>query len=228
MGKFIVIEGLDGSGKHTQLLLLDEYLKNRGEKTVCLDFPNYGTPGCVMVERYLAGEFGEAPQAVNPYAASLFFAVDRFYSYRTFWKRFYEDESTFVLADRYTTANAIHQSSKLADSDRDAYLEWLFDNEYSKLGLPCPDAVIYLELTPRISASLVKKRSEAEGRALDIHEKDMSFYEKSYRSALYCAEKYRWLRVKCYEADGSGLEKIKSKEEIFSMIASELKKAGLL
>ncbi len=228
MGKFIVIEGLDGSGKHTQMLNLDKYLRERGDKTVCLEFPCYGTPGCAMAERYLSGEFGQDPNAVNPYAASLFFAIDRFYSYRTAWRDRLDDEDTFVLADRYTTANAIHQSSKLPDKEKDAYLDWLFDTEYSKLGLPCPDAVVYLELTPSLSEALVEKRSVTQGRALDIHEKDASFYTKSYQAALYCADKYGWLTLRCYDKDSNGNDFMKSRDEIFSEMRDILTCRGII
>lgn len=215
MGKFIVIDGLDGSGKHTQLTRLADYLKKQGKRVRTIDFPHYHSPGCVLVEEYLAGKLGDDPADTNAYAASLFYAMDRYYSYRTDWKHDYEDPDVILLADRYTTANAVHQTSKLDKSEWDSFLEWLFDIEFNKLALPAPDKVIYLEMLPALSLSLVEKRSVSDNRPKDIHEKDVSFFQKSYEAAVYTADKYRWERLRCYTSDGDGTA-ILSADAIFS------------
>lgn len=214
-----MIDGLDGSGKHTQLTRLAAYLRKRGKKVRCIDFPHYHTPGCVLVEEYLAGKLGENPADTNAYASSLFYAMDRYYSFRTDWGRDLSDPETVLLADRYTTANAVHQTSKLPREEWDPFLDWLFDTEYNKLGLPRPDRVLYLELLPSLSLSLVEKRSAAEGRVKDIHEKDAGFFEKSYEAALYAAEKCGWERLCCYiESEGGAA--LRSEEEIFDELLS--------
>lgn len=221
MGQFIVIDGLDGSGKHTQLTRLAAYLKQQGKTVRCIDFPHYHTPGCVLVEEYLAGKLGDKPSDTNAYAASLFYAMDRYYSYRTDWKRDYDDPNVILLADRYTTANAVHQTAKLERQEWDAFLEWLFDTEYRKLALPAPDKVIYLEMLPALSLALVEKRSHSDNRPKDIHEKEAAFFQKSYEAALYAAEKYSWERLRCYTGTGSDAC-LCSADAIFSELLTRL------
>ena len=199
MGKFIVIDGMDGSGKHTQLTRLADHLTGEGRRVRTLSFPHYHTPGCVLVEEYLSGRFGDKPGDTNAYTASLFYAMDRFYSYKTDWQKDKEDPDTILLSDRYTTANAVHQAAKLPKSEWDAYLDWLFDTEYKKIGLPCPDQVIYLEVPPAVSLSLVDKRSIADCRRKDIHEKDEAFFQAGYEAAMYAAERCGWERIRCCE-----------------------------
>jgi dTMP kinase len=199
MGKLIVIDGLDGSGKHTQLEYLYSYLEKKNVKVHKIAFPMYDSEGCIFVKKYLAGEFGSDPSDTSAYTSSLFFALDRYYSYKKEWKKLLEEENSVVIADRYTTANAVHQLSKLDKSEWDAFLEWLFDTEFSKLGLPSPDAVIYLELLPDIAIDLINKRSVADSRAKDIHEKDSGFLYRSYEAAMYASDKLSWKRIKCYE-----------------------------
>ncbi len=199
MGKFIVIDGLDGSGKGTQSAILAENLKKEGKKAVLIDFPMYASDSSLFVRKYLGGELGSRPEDTNAYAASSFFAMDRYVSYRQDWGRAIEDENTVVIANRYTSANAVHQLSKLPREEWDAFLSWLWDFEFDKIGIPAPDTVIYLEMTPDISMRLVNSRSEATGRKKDIHELDASHLEKSYAAALYASETLGWKRIKCYE-----------------------------
>ena len=196
----IALDGLDGSGKETQTRLLLEEFRKRGIPHRYLSFPTYDPESCAAVNMYLQGRFGEDPDAVNGYAASSFFAVDRYCSYQLDWKDDYE-KGTWIIANRYTTANAVHQLSKLPLSQADAFLDWLYDFEFSKLGLPKPDLVFYLCLPPELSEAMVEKRSRDTGRTEDIHEKSRQHLENSYRAALYSAEKLGWETIHCDTPD---------------------------
>ena len=199
MGKLIVIDGLDGSGKGPQTRLLEKYLLDKGIDAKRIDFPRYGSVGCSLVESYLKGDLGKDPSDTNAFASSLFFGMDRYYSYRTEWGEFYKKEGSVVLCDRYTTANAVHQLSKLDRSKWDEYLSWLTDYEYNKLSLPSPDLVIYLEVKPEISLSLIDNRSNQTGRQKDIHELDPDFLTRCYEAALYASKALGWSKICCYE-----------------------------
>ncbi len=199
MGKFIVLDGLDGSGKETQTLRLQASLEAKGYRVRMLSFPMYQTTGATLLQAYLDGTFGADPEAVNAYAASTFFAMDRFFSYRTDWKKDYDDPNTVILANRYTSANAVHQLSKLPREEWKPFLDWLEDYEFRLLQLPRPDEVVYLEVTPEISHRLIDARSEETGRKQDIHEKDPHHLENSYAAALYASDALGWHRICCYE-----------------------------
>ncbi len=197
MGKLIVLEGLDGSGKGTQTALLAEYLEKKGKRVRIIDFPDYGSEGCTLVKMYLDGKLGENPDDTNAYAASMFFAADRYTSYVTSWRSDYLAEDTYVIANRYTTANAYHQLSKMPEHEWDAFLGWLWDFEFTKLGLPTPDRVILLDMPESVSSALVRKRSEDTGQKLDIHEKDKDYLVRCRRAASYTAEKCGWTVIAC-------------------------------
>lgn len=217
MGRFIVIDGLDGSGKETQSLLLKAHLEKMGIKVRYLSFPCYDSDSSLFVRKYLNGELGSRPEDTNAYAASSFFASDRYISYRTDWGNDINDPDTVVIANRYTTANAVHQLSKLPKEQWSGFLSWLWDYEFNKLGVPVPDSVIYLEMHPDISYKLIKSRSDATGRAIDIHEADPSFLYKSYEAALYASSRLNWTKICCYE-NGEPLDR----EEISGQIISAL------
>ena len=176
MGKLIIIEGGDGSGKATQTALLKERLEREGYNVRTVSFPNYDSPAAMPVKMYLAGDFGKKPSDVNPYVASTFYAVDRFASYRQDWQEFYE-KGGLILADRYTTSNMIHQAVKYDDpAERDAFLDWLDDLEFGKFGLPRPDGVCLLDVPEAITERLMANREHKTGGATgDIHEKDTSY-----------------------------------------------------
>ena len=195
-GKLIVIEGLDGSGKGTQAKLLYETLLGQGQKVRKVSFPDYDSNSSALIKMYLAGEFGTDPKAVNAYAASSFFAVDRFASFKKNWGKFYE-EGGIVISDRYTTSNAVHQCSKLPEAQWDEYLQWLFDFEYRLMGIPAPDKVIYLQVDPAVSQKLMSGRYQGDESKKDIHEKDLSYLDRSHLAAEYCAEKLGWQTVHC-------------------------------
>ena len=195
MGKVIVIEGSDGSGKATQTKLLYEALTAQGKKVKMVSYPCYESDSSALVKMYLQGEFGADPVAVNPYVASSFFAVDRFASYRKDWSRDYA--KGVVIADRYTTSNAVHQCSKLPRQQWESFLDWLFDFEYNKLGIPVPDCVIYLNVDPQVSQALMTARYSGDESKKDIHERDLAYLKHSREAAQYCAEKLGWLTVDC-------------------------------
>ena len=195
-GKLITIEGLDGSGKGTQTRLLFEALSARGLPVRKVSFPRYESDSSALVRMYLSGAFGEKPGDVNAYAASAFFAVDRFASYRQDWQSFYA-QGGIVLADRYTTANAVHQCSKLPQEEWDAFLTWLSDFEYTKLGLPAPDAVFFLDMSLQVSQRLMTGRYQGCESRKDIHEKDVAYLARSRQAALYCVQRLGWRQVRC-------------------------------
>ncbi len=193
MGRLIAIDGLDGSGKGTQSGLLYQYLKGRGVPVRLLSFPTYTEPASTLVDFYLSGGLGQSPDSTGAYAASVFFACDRYVSYRTDWNEAAADPDTVLIANRYTTANAVHQLSKLPRERWPEFLSWLWDFEFCKLALPAPDDVVYLCVPPELSRSLV----DARGNAKDIHERDPHHTERSYAAARYCAETLGWHTVEC-------------------------------
>ncbi len=216
MGKFIAIDGLDGSGKGTQSELLVQRLQKEGKRVRVLSFPVYESDSSTFVRMYLEGKLGSKPSDTNAYAASMFFAADRYVSYKTDWKRDIDDPDTIVVANRYTTANAVHQLSKLPEAEWEDFLAWLWDFEFKKLGLPEPDLVLYLELPPKLSLSLVKSRSNTTGQKMDIHELDTAYMDKCYGAALYSCHALGWKRIKCYEGDS-----IRTREDIAEEIYKE-------
>lgn len=197
-GRLIVIEGLDGSGKATQARLLADTLAEQGRNVRKIAFPDYESDSSALVRMYLGGAFGTDPNAVNPYAASSFFAVDRFASYTRSWKQFYTDGG-IVIADRYTASNAIHQCAKLPEAQWDDFINWLFHYEYQLLGIPAPDTTIYLRVDPEVSQRLMTARYAGNEARKDIHEADTAYLRKARRAADYCREKLGWTTIECVQ-----------------------------
>ena len=211
--KIIVIEGLDGSGKATQTALLAQKLSGRGIKVRRLEYPDYDSPSSSLVKMYLGGEFGSKPEDVNAYAASAFYAVDRAAGFLGDWKTDYQS-GTLFLCDRYCTSNIIYQMAKVSDAERDAFIEWQADFEYDKLGLPRPDAVIYLDVSPDVSQKLMEKRYGGDQSKKDLHESNLSFLLSCRKSALYAAEKCGWKIIDCCEnGDIKPIDKISEEIE---------------
>ena len=199
MGKLIVIEGLDGSGKTTQTQLLFNELTSQGRNVRILSFPRYDTTSGQLIKDYLSGALGSDALSTNPYAVSDLFAIDRYISYVKEWKDFYEEQSSVVITTRYTTANAIHQLAKLPREEWEGFLSWLYDLEYRKFAIPQPDMVLFLEMKPEISYELIRKRSEASGEKPDIHESDLELIRRFYKAGVYSAEKLGWERIICHD-----------------------------
>lgn len=220
MGKLIIFEGLDGSGKGTQTDLLCQSLRERRYDLRQITFPNYESDASALVRMYLSGQFGQKPDDVNAYAASAFYAVDRFASYKTDWGAFYRANG-LIVSDRYTTSNAVHQCSKLPPMHWDGFLEWLFDFEYKKIGIPAPDAVVYLAVDPEISQKLLSERYKGTGAKKDIQEKDTEYIARSRAAAEYCARKLGWRRIECTTAE-NGVKKMRTVEEIHAEVLAQL------
>ena len=201
MGKLIVIEGLDGSGKSTQTPILANALRAQGKEVIEISFPVYQSDSSALVRMYLGGEFGSRPGDVNAYAASAFYAVDRFASYKKDWKAFYEKEESVVIATRYTSSNEIHQLAKLDRGEWEDFIGWAEDFEYNKMGIPRPDMVLYLNMRYDIALDLVSGRSEATGQKKDIHELDTDYMARCHEAAAYASEKLGWKNIVCYEND---------------------------
>ncbi len=195
-GKLIVMEGLDGSGKATQSALLVEALQKQGCRVRRITFPNYDSPSSTLVKMYLAGEFGSDPADVNAYAASSFYGVDRYAGYKQDWGKFYHDGGILV-ADRYTTSNAVHQCAKLPKEEWDSYLKWLFDFEYRLLGIPTPDKVVYLQVDPDVSQKLMTERYHGDETKKDIHESNVAYLRAARQAAEYCAATLGWATIPC-------------------------------
>lgn len=200
MGKLYVIDGLDGCGKSTQFDLLNRALDQRGEDYRHISFPDYEQPSSALVKMYLGGELGGSPAAVNAYAASSFYAVDRYASYKCFWEDAYRN-GALIVAARYTTSNAIHQMTKCNESEWDEFLAWLEHYEYDLLGLPRPDRVIFLDMPIEVSQKLLEKRYCGECDKKDIHERDVAYLHACRRAALYAAERLGWVVLPCNDGD---------------------------
>ena len=196
MGKLIVIEGTDGSGKSTQFRMMSEHLQKDGIAFKHLVFPRYSEDSSALIRMYLGGQFGSKPTDVNAYAASSFYAVDRYASYKMDWGQWYENGG-LVLSDRYTTSNAVHQASKEAGPDRDRFLKWLYDFEYDKLGLPRPDLTIYLDVPTDYTEKLLRHREQDTNTQADIHEKDMQYLATCRESGRAAAQYYGWTVISC-------------------------------
>lgn len=218
MGKLIVFEGTDGSGKSTQFKLLSERLQKENVAFHKLQFPQYQEPSSALIRMYLGGEFGQDPSSVNAYAASTFYAVDRYASYAKVWGEYYRGGG-LVLADRYTTSNAVHQTGKLPEHERTVFLDWLYDLEYEKMELPRPDLVICLDMPIPLAVQLMRSREQQTNTNADIHEKDVSYLEQCRNMALTAAEHDHWVVISCSK-DGN----IRPAEEIAEEIYTHVRK----
>lgn len=198
MGKLIVIEGLDGCGKTTQINRLPEVLSKKGLDSKIISFPDYEDPSSTLVRMYLGGEFGDKPDSVNAYAASLFYAVDRYASYKRHWSDYYEAGGV-IISGRYVESNAYHQMAKLPEEQWEAYLEWLYETEYQKTAIPKPDLVIFLDMPVEVSTAMMTSRYSGDEAKKDIHEKDKQYLDSCRKAAKYAAKNKGWTVIGCAE-----------------------------
>ena len=217
MGKLIVIEGTDGSGKSTQFRLLTQHLQAENRAFQQLVFPQYAEPSSSLIRMYLRGEFGSNPSDVNAYAASTFFAVDRYASYKKVWGQWYE-QGGLVVSDRYTTSNAVHQASKEPEEKQRAFLKWLYELEYDHMGLPRPDLVIYLDVPTDFTEMLLRSREQITNTHADIHEADTAYLATCRRTGRAAAAFYGWTVVQCVQ-DGKMRTMEDIHEEIYRHVA---------
>lgn len=219
-GKLIVMEGIDGSGKSTQYRRLCQRLSDQGRAYRQAVFPRYDQDSSALIRAYLGGQFGDRPEDVNAYAASTFFAVDRFAAYKTDWGAYY-DQGGLVLCDRYTTSNACHQGSKLPPAERQAFLDWLYDFEFRLMGLPRPALVLYLDIDVDTACRQMARRQSATNTQADIHERDLDYLTRCLEMGRYAAAHYGWTRIPCTRQG-----QLRSVEEIHQEIYAAL--AGIL
>ena len=220
MGRLIVLEGIDGTGKGTQLRLLCRTLEEAGVPLRTLDFPRYGNPSCALAEAYLHGAFGKRPGDVNAYTAATFFAVDRAASFLEDWGGYWK-AGGLLIANRYTTSNVIHQGAKLPPEEREAFFRWLYEFEFEKLELPRPDIVLYLDVPVEIAEAQRRLREAETNTSADIHEADRAYLEASRACGLHAVETLGWRRVDCAR-DGV----MRSREDIHREILG-IVRAGL-
>jgi len=215
MGLLFVIDGTDGSGKQTQFELLKEHLSKDNIDYRTVSFPNYDSPSSSLVKMYLSGEFGQDAQAVSPYIASTFYAADRYATFQKDLKKYYEDGG-IILADRYTTANMVHQTGKIKDpEERKKFLDWLFDLEFNIYGLPIPSEVFFLNMPPEKVKELIKNRENkfTHDQKKDIHESNPQHLQDAYEAACSLVGSYGWKEIKCVKNN-----EIRTREDIHNEI----------
>lgn len=208
-GKFIVIEGADGTGKTTQVQLLAKTLGSYEYNGVVFDFPQYAEVSSALLSNYLKGKYGQ----LNPEAASILYAVDRFDA--SFAVREHLKEGRIVLANRYVSSNAGHQGAKINDAtDRIKFFKWLDHLEFTTFNIPRPDLTIILHLPVEMSLDLIKKGHEAKGTRPDLHDQDLEHLQRAEQVYLEIAELFPNTKlVECSE-DG----RLLSPEEIHAKV----------
>lgn len=216
--RLVVIEGLDGSGKSTQFEIIDSIFAQNNIPHKSISFPDYNNPSSSLVKMYLGGEFSQNAEDINAYAASSFYAVDRYASFKLFWENAYNN-GDIILASRYVTSNAIYQMVKCKKNEWDSYLDWLYEYEYEKLGLPKPDLVIFLDMPVEVSQRLMTSRYDGDESKKDIHEVNVEFLKNCREAALYAADKQNWKIINC--SDGKAPLSVNT---ITDKIMEEIKK----
>ncbi len=211
MGKLIVIDGTDGSGKQTQLEILEKKLKEKNIDYRKVSFPNYDSPSSSLVKMYLSGEFGNDAKKISPYIASTFYAADRYATYKKDLEEYYENGG-LILADRYTTANMVHQAGKIKDkAERKKFIDWLWNLEFNLYKIPVPTKVFFLNMPPEYALKLIENRKNkfSGEEKKDIHERDSEYLKESYEAACELAKDYNWCEIKCVKND-----EVRTREEI--------------
>ncbi len=205
MGKIIVIEGTDCSGKSTQFEQLCERLYKEKVAFSTASFPDYPSESSWFVRQYLAGEFGEHASDVDAKTASVFYAVDRYASYmKCEWGKTYREGGNILLA-RYITSNILHQACKLeTEAEKQELIDWLHEFEIETMGIPKYDEVILLNMPPEQAKILKAKRGQtSSGGEKDIHEADDAHLRAAYETSLWVAKKYGWTIINCTDEAGN-------------------------
>jgi dTMP kinase len=201
--KIIVIDGLDGSGKTTQAKILAEKLKKEIKIPVnFISFPRYENPSSALVRMYLSGKFGKDPQNVNVYAATSFFAVDRYADFKLHWEEKYKSGEIFIL-DRYISSNTYYQLAKIPEREWESFINWHYDYEYNKLGLPKPDIIIFLKLPVCVSQKLMTGRYKGDNTKKDVHESNTQFLKRCEKSSDFIGEREKWICINCLDDFGN-------------------------
>ena len=218
-GKLIVVEGAcDGIGKSTQFGLLQEHLTQDGATVASHHFPSYNTFHGRPVEEYLHGTFGK-PSELSPYFVNSLYAQDRAVTWITGLKDIY-DAGGIIVLDRYTTSSLIYQSSVIENpEERESFINYIYDYEYNKLGIPKPDLVIFLHAPFELVRELKSKRKENDGIKNDIHERDLMFMKNVSDTSISIANRFNWSYIECMEDN-----KMRSVEEIHEDIYKKVKK----
>lgn len=220
-GKLFVIDGTDGSGKQTQIQKLKERFDKEGIDYRAVSFPNYDSDSSALVKMYLKGEFGDDPQKISPYIASTFYAVDRYATFKKGYEDYYNNGG-IILADRYTTANMVHQAGKIKDDkEREKFLNWLWDFEFNLYGLPVPTEVFFLNMPTKYALELMENRKNkiTQEEKKDIHERNPQHMIDAYNEACKLSKKYNWKEIQCVRD-----EKIRTIEDIHEEIYQQIKK----
>lgn len=216
----IAIEGLDGSGKHTQAEILAECLRQEKgiNNVIILSYPKYGSPCCIAVEKFLKGDFGTDVERIDAYTASTFFAIDRYADYVEGWGKYY-NPAMYVVVDRYVQSNMIHQMAKLHKEEWDKYIVWVEELEYKHNGLPKPDLTIYLDVPIEVSQKLMTQRYSGDENSKDIMERNLDYLAKCHCVAEYLSIRKNWKVINCTKND-----EMLSREEIAEQIKFYVKK----
>ena len=200
MGKLIVFEGIDGSGKSTQFEMMCKRLSDEDRQFKRLVFPRYSEPSSALIKMYLGGDFGDNPDSVNAYAASSFYAVDRYASFIQDWRDYYKNGG-LILTDRYTTSNALHQGAKITPEQRESFFKWLYEYEFNLLGLPAPDLVVFMDIDAESALMRLERRQTETGTDADIHEKDIAYLHNCAQSGKQAAAQFGWHSISCLKED---------------------------
>ena len=215
---FVVIDGIDGSGKGTQVKIIEETLKQMWKTVLVLDYPRYGEKSAFMVEKYLNGGYWKD---VWPKLGSLFYAVDRFEAYQELKNNW--DDYDYIISNRYVSASMIHQTGKIwDDQEKHNFLEWLGDLEYNVFGIPKPDKTLFLNVSPQMSQKLVLQKEQRDylkdGKKMDLHEEDKDHLKNAHQAAVMVANQNQdWVIINC-EKEGEML----AIPEITKMILDEI------
>jgi dTMP kinase len=218
--KYYCVEGTDGSGKKTQIKKLADYLRGKGETVAVVSFPDYGSLSSAPVKMYLSGEFGDDPNALNPYCASTLFATDRICKIKKMEKEF--ADNTTVIFDRYVQSNMTHQAGKIKNqTERENFMRWVDEFEFNMLGLPRPDKVIFMDMPVDKTLELLKNREQlkiGDEFDRDIHENNYTHLTHAYNAGKEAARIFGWIEIQCTDE----FEELKTADEIHEAIKTAL------